>query len=201
MVADCYFNVEVNNTIVLASSLVFPTSTSTSTLPLPHPYPYPYPYPYHYHYPFPYPDPNPDTYSKTPHQGLESSFCWIAMRRLAQKDCFVCRRLRGWRNTVRNFIESCWLKNACHGPQFTGICVTQRGGWFHRIRDFKQYYFNSMPPISHRHRYCAVSCQTMSHRIDTVPSHQTMQDQTTPHCTALPHKPMIWYSSIARFPI
>ena len=34
-------------------------------------------------------------------------------------------------------------------PPFTGICVKHRGVWFHRIRDFKHYYFNSIPPTSH----------------------------------------------------
>ena len=33
--------------------------------------------------------------------------------------------------------------------QFTGIWIKNRGVRFHRIRDFKQYYFNSIPPTSH----------------------------------------------------
>ena len=37
----------------------------------------------------------------------------------------------------------------CHRPQYTGICVNNRGVRFYRIRDFKQYYFNSVPPSSH----------------------------------------------------
>ena len=31
----------------------------------------------------------------------------------------------------------------------TGICVKTRGERVHRIRDFKEYYFNSVPPTSH----------------------------------------------------
>ena len=56
--------------------------------------------------------------------------------------------LRGWRNTVGNLIEIGWLEKACHGPQFTGTCVKHRGVRFRRIRDFKQYCFNSIPPTS-----------------------------------------------------
>ena len=37
-----------------------------------------------------------------------------------------------------------------HGLQFAGTSETQ-GVWFHRIRDFKHYYFNSIPPTSHLH--------------------------------------------------
>ena len=55
---------------------------------------------------------------------------------------------RGWRNTVGNLIDIFWLNKTYHGPQFTGICVKRRGVRFHRIRDFKQYYFNSTPPTS-----------------------------------------------------
>ena len=36
-----------------------------------------------------------------------------------------------------------------HGPQFTSICVKHRGVPFHRIRNCKHYYFNSIPPASH----------------------------------------------------
>ena len=57
--------------------------------------------------------------------------------------------VRGWRNTVGNLIELFWLKQTYHGPQFTCICVKNRWVRFHRIRDFKQYYFNSIPPTSH----------------------------------------------------
>ena len=38
-----------------------------------------------------------------------------------------------------------------HGPQSTGICVNTRRVRFHRIRDFKQYHSNSIPPTSHTH--------------------------------------------------
>ena len=58
--------------------------------------------------------------------------------------------LRGWRNTVGNLIEICWgSKKAYRRPCVIGICVKNRGVRFHRIRDFKQYYFSSTPPISH----------------------------------------------------
>ena len=57
--------------------------------------------------------------------------------------------LRGWWSTVGSPVEILWLKKTYHGPQFTDICVKHRGVRFHRVRDFKQYYFNSTPPTSH----------------------------------------------------
>ena len=57
--------------------------------------------------------------------------------------------LRGWPNTVGNLIELFWLKTTCHRPQSIGLCVKNRGVRFHRTRDFKQHYFNSIPPTSH----------------------------------------------------
>ena len=57
--------------------------------------------------------------------------------------------LRGWRNTAGNLIEFFLLKHTYHRPQFIVICVSNGGVRFHRIRDFKQYYFNSIPPASH----------------------------------------------------
>ena len=36
--------------------------------------------------------------------------------------------LRGWRNTVGNLIELLWLCKTYYRLQFTGICVTNRGG-------------------------------------------------------------------------
>ena len=57
--------------------------------------------------------------------------------------------MRGWRNTVGSLIEICWLKNNYGWPQFTGICVNNRGIRFNRMQDFKQYYFNSIQ--SHNH--------------------------------------------------
>ena len=39
----------------------------------------------------------------------------------------------------------------CRGPQFTVTRAKHRGVRFRRIRDFEQYYFNSIPPTSH---YC-----------------------------------------------
>ena len=61
----------------------------------------------------------------------------------------ACARLsRGWQNTVGNLIEFVWLKEPNHGPRFTGTCVKHKGVRFHRVRDFKQSYFNSIPPTS-----------------------------------------------------
>ena len=56
---------------------------------------------------------------------------------------------RGWRNTAGNLIELFWLKQAYHGPQFTGVRVKNRRVRFHRILDLKQYHFDSVPPTSH----------------------------------------------------
>ena len=76
------------------------------------------------------------------------------------RDCeSLCGRLlrsvftRGWRNTVGNLIEIVWFgkeqeKENYHGPQSTGVRVNTRGGRFHRFRDFKQYWFNSILPTS-----------------------------------------------------
>ena len=36
-----------------------------------------------------------------------------------------------------------------HGPQLAGICVKNGEVRFHRIRDFKQHYFQGIPPTSH----------------------------------------------------
>ena len=51
-------------------------------------------------------------------------------------------------HTCESLIEICGLKKTYHGPQYAGLCVKNRGAWFHRIRDIKQYYFNSVPPTS-----------------------------------------------------
>ena len=59
------------------------------------------------------------------------------------------RYMRGWRSTVGNLIEFVRLKKAYHRPHVIGICVKHRGVRFHRIRDFKQYCLNSIPPTSH----------------------------------------------------
>ena len=42
----------------------------------------------------------------------------------------------------RSLVDFFWLNKNRHGPQFTGICMTNRGVRFHRIRDFKQCNFN-----------------------------------------------------------
>ena len=68
----------------------------------------------------------------------------------------------GWRNTVGNLIEFAWLKKTYHGPQFTGICVKNRGVRFHRVRDFQQYYFNSIPPTCH-----IATTQQRTHGVNT----------------------------------
>ena len=47
-------------------------------------------------------------------------------------------------------------KKTYHGPQFTGTSVKSRGVRFHRIRDFKQYHFDSIPSTSHLHRFEAL---------------------------------------------
>ena len=39
-----------------------------------------------------------------------------------------------------------------HGPQSNGIRVKHKGARFHRSRDFKQYYFSSIPPTSQPRR-------------------------------------------------
>ena len=36
-------------------------------------------------------------------------------------------RMRDWRNTIGNLIESVWLNKDYHGPRFTGICAKHRG--------------------------------------------------------------------------
>ena len=51
---------------------------------------------------------------------------------------YSTRALRGWRNSVGSLVEICWLKEAHHGPQFTGTRVNNRGVRLHRIRDFEQ---------------------------------------------------------------
>ena len=42
-----------------------------------------------------------------------------------------------------------WVQKACRGPQCTGRRVKNGGVRIHRIRDFKQFYFDSIPPTSH----------------------------------------------------
>ena len=37
--------------------------------------------------------------------------------------------MRGWRKMAGSLIEICWLEKACRRPQFTGICVKNRGVW------------------------------------------------------------------------
>ena len=47
-----------------------------------------------------------------------------------------------------DLIKICWPQQTFRGHQFTGIWVKHRGVRFHRIRDFKLYGFNSIPPTS-----------------------------------------------------
>ena len=61
---------------------------------------------------------------------------------------YIYTYVGGWRNTVGDLIESFGTPTTHRGPQFTGMIVKHRGVWFHRIRDFKQYYFNSILPTS-----------------------------------------------------
>ena len=41
-----------------------------------------------------------------------------------------------------------WAQKTYHRPHFAGKCVKKRGVRFHRTRDFKHYYFDSIPPTS-----------------------------------------------------
>ena len=68
----------------------------------------------------------------------------------AHKHAGAQARMRGWRNTVGSLIESAWLKKTYRGPQSTGMCIKTRGVQFHRVRDFKRYYFECLPPTSQR---------------------------------------------------
>ena len=49
---------------------------------------------------------------------------------------------------VGRLIEIVWLNNNCHGPRLSVVLVNNGGVQFHRVRDFKQDYFNSIPPTS-----------------------------------------------------
>ena len=80
----------------------------------------------------------------------------------------ICVMLRGWRNTVGNLIDLLWLKEAYHGPQFTGTGVNNRGGRFHRIRDFKHDYFKSIPPTAQRGCRPMLYSQGIWHRVERV---------------------------------
>ena len=71
-----------------------------------------------------------------------------AGKRAVREPSRSCASLRGWRSTVGNLIELLWLINTHHRPQLTGTCLKRRGVRFHRIRDLKQYNFNSIPPTS-----------------------------------------------------
>ena len=51
----------------------------------------------------------------------------------------------------------CGPKKPIMGPQFTGTCVRHGGVRFHRIRDLKQYHFDSIPPTPR-----GLGCRTVS---------------------------------------
>ena len=59
--------------------------------------------------------------------------------------------MRGWRNTVGNLIELLWLDKPIAGLILPEHAWTTEGYIvrFHPIRNFKQHYFNSIPPTSH----------------------------------------------------
>ena len=84
--------------------------------------------------------------------GLEAAKVWQGGLQVQVAGLAGSAYIRGWRNTVGNLIEICWLKKAYHGPQFTGTCVNNRGVRFRRIRDCKQYYVNTIPQTSQHDR-------------------------------------------------
>ena len=55
---------------------------------------------------------------------------------------------RGRRSTVGNLIEMFWLEQKLSRLFVTGLCGKFGGVRFYRIREFKQYDFNSIPPTS-----------------------------------------------------
>ena len=59
----------------------------------------------------------------------------------------LCREVGGIRLETSSGLLG--FKPTYHRPHFIGTCVKHRGLRFHQIRDFKQYYFNSVPPTSH----------------------------------------------------
>ena len=81
-------------------------------------------------------------------------------------------------------------KKAYHRPHSTSIRVERRGVRFHRIRDFKQYYFNCIPPTSHCGffvRECYVRARDpLRPPCDTFSSLTTLHSSplTSLHCTA-----------------
>ena len=58
--------------------------------------------------------------------------------------------LRVWRSMVGSLIELFVARKKPIARLKLPACAWTTGGaWFHRLRDFKQYYFNSIPPTSH----------------------------------------------------
>ena len=75
----------------------------------------------------------------------------------------VCRRfaVRGWRNTVGKFHRDLLSSKQSLSPAVCHwyiICGKHRGVRFHRIRDFKQHCFISIPPTSHHNASRVSSC-------------------------------------------
>ena len=72
--------------------------------------------------------------------------------------------MRGWRNTVGSLIEIFLAdKQNYRRPRFTDMRVKKRGVRFHRIRDLRQYYFNSILPTFQSRR--AATLQGLTLRI------------------------------------
>ena len=74
-----------------------------------------------------------------------STTSWIG-HHLQNLAAHFCERLAeyGWK-PHRDLLA----QKTYRGPQFTCICVKRRGVQFDRIRDFKYYSFNTIPPTSH----------------------------------------------------
>jgi len=94
---------------------------------------------------------------------------WVRRRPQASWGCRGVQEagavaLRGWRSTVGNLIELLGLRKANHRPHFTGIIrVKRRGVRIHRIRDFKQHSFSSIPP-----NLLVTGCQGLSPACPTL---------------------------------
>ena len=58
--------------------------------------------------------------------------------------------LSGWQNTVGNLIEISWLEKKQSPATFCWYMREKPRVRFHRIRDFEQHYFNSIPPASQK---------------------------------------------------
>ena len=89
--------------------------------------------------------------------------CWsLTLLANGSKSIWCLIYLRGWRNTVGNLVGILSARNTYHGPRFPGVCVKNRGVRFHRVWDFKQYYFNSIPPT--RWIFCYLCTESLRAR-------------------------------------